>query len=116
MKLDRFWPWLCWLVLAVAMGLALLPVPEAQPAPPGADKIGHGLLFAFLYWLAWRSSWGSFAGGSLGLLAGLMGYGLLMECLQFLVGYREFSVADMGANLVGAGLMALWLHCRQALD
>jgi VanZ family protein len=45
--------------------------------------------------------------GRIRLAAGITGMGIALECLQGLIGHREFSVADMAAN--SAGVLLGWL-------
>lgn len=74
----------------------------SSPAATLNDKIQHVLAFGLLAVLASvafpRSSpWTR-------VLPGLLGYGLLMECVQGLLPWREFSLLDLMADLCGAVL------------
>jgi VanZ family protein len=108
---------LAWLLLITI--LSLLP---GVPAPPGfnlvgTDKIGHAFVYAVLVWLmarAWmRSSGRKHLGpGQMALLiAGTIGYGILMEWAQLIFSpSRHFEYDDMAANGIGAvigGLMKM---------
>ncbi len=65
------------------------------------DKWGHLLTFAFLaVWFAGqyrRSAYWRIA-------AGLVGFGILIELCQRLVGYRSAEWLDIGADVIGVGV------------
>ncbi len=68
------------------------------------DKVGHAVTFAFLaVWFAGqyrpRSYWR--------IAVGLLGFGLLIEACQRLVGYRTAELFDVAADVAGilAGLL-----------
>lgn len=97
-RLDA--PWARWLTYAVAllfMVVALLPVSGNDPIP-GGDKLHHVLGFALLTALLHlshpRLGWPRVA-------LVMLGYGLLMEALQSLTGYRQAEWADLVADLTG---------------
>ena len=67
------------------------------------DKLGHALAFFCLYGLldfAWQKkailAWQKYLS--------LFAYGILIECIQYFLPWRDFSLADMLAN--GLGLLA----------
>ncbi|MFZ2634054.1 MAG: VanZ family protein [Desulfosalsimonadaceae bacterium] len=66
-----------------------------------SDKLNHLLAFLVLAGLTDRS----FPETEFGLLKALplMGYGILIEYIQYLIPFREFSLLDMAAD--GAGLI-----------
>jgi VanZ family protein len=74
---------------------------EETPLASINDKVGHTAAFlclSFLLDFAWpRYSWG------LGKLMPLLGYGLLIELIQYFLPYRSFSLLDLAAD--GAGLL-----------
>lgn len=90
-------------VLLLVLIAALIDAPEALDYGLG-DKMMHLLTFFMLGLLSesayprspplWR------------LASALLAYGLLIECLQYLLPWREFSMLDWAAD--GAGLL-LWL-------
>jgi VanZ family protein len=98
-----------WLSLQLA-GMLAVGVLSLLPAPDmgGSDKLLHFLAYGFMS--------GGFAliltSGSARLWAalGVALYGVLLEYLQGLTGYRMFDPADMLANAVGAccGLLLGW--------
>jgi VanZ family protein len=62
-----------------------------------SDKINHFTAFFILAFLGDRAFEKTFL--SLGLY--LMGFGLMIEAVQFLLPYRSFAPLDMVANLCG---------------
>jgi hypothetical protein len=93
--------------VAVLVSLAVLfaPASDVPAAPPGTDKVVHGLLFLTL------AVTGRWAGIRQSLLGGaLVGYAVVSELVQGLSPLdRSMSVGDWLADVVGvvAGL-ALW--------
>jgi len=84
--------------------LSLRPEP-AQPPPQGLDKFEHLLAYGVL--MFWFAHLELVPRGRWRLALGLAGMGVAIECLQGLIGHRQFSVTDMAAN--GAGVLAGWL-------
>jgi VanZ family protein len=87
----------------VCFGLTLLLVSylafgqlEETPIPDFNDKLEHIAAFlclAFLLDFAWpRSPWGW------PKLLSLLGYGLLIELVQYFIPYRTFSLWDLSAD------------------
>jgi VanZ family protein len=91
--------------------LSLLPArlfPPSDASIPGLDKLVHLAMYGFLgVLLRWEASReGGRTAGSW-RLAGAIGYGLLMEVFQLLVGGgRMFSWGDAAAN--AAGVLLFW--------
>ena len=85
------------LLLAVAIA-SLIPIKDVGVG----DKTAHLMTYALL------SGWFSLLAANrrrLGLGAlGLMAYGVLIEALQGLTGYRHAEWADLLANAVGIGI------------
>jgi VanZ family protein len=87
-------------------GAALLGVFAGAVADPGQtpaaglnDKLQHGLAFGLLALLAClampdRHRWRF-------VLPLLLGYGVLIECVQWWLPWREFSLPDLAADLAG---------------
>ena len=93
--------------VAVLVSLAVLfaPASEVPTAPPGVDKVVHGLLFLVL---ALTGRWAGVGRAVLG--GGLVGYAVVSELVQGLTPLaRSASVADLLADVIGvlAGL-GLW--------
>jgi VanZ family protein len=92
-------------VVLVSLAVLFAPASDVPSAPPGVDKIVHGLLFLAL---AVSGRWAGIGEKVLG--ASLIGYAVLSELLQGLTPLqRSASVGDWLADVVGvlAGL-ALW--------
>ena len=115
--LHRIPLWLWRLALVICLSavliLALLPDPDPRLST-GWDKSNHLLAFgvsAFLGCFALRGRWRVVA-------PGLLGYGVLIEVLQGLTGYRYAEWADLLADGLGIGLgiglfgLHAWLHNR----
>jgi len=88
------------------LALALLVVTQLTTAPVDSlppwqfnDKLEHLLAF---YGLALLTDF-SFRDSRYGLVkvAGLLGYGLLIELIQSFIPYRSFSLWDLGADAFG---------------
>lgn len=97
----RLWRWALGGALVLIGYLAVIPL--ALPQVTGMDdKIGHLLAFAALALLADfafpRSPYGA------AKVLPLLGYGALIEAVQYLLPYRTFSLLDLLAD--GAGLLA----------
>jgi hypothetical protein len=84
-------------VVLVSLAVLFAPASDVPGAPPGADKLVHGALFAAL---AFTGRW---AGAPLGALACLLvAYGAGSELVQGLTPLaRSASVADWLADLTG---------------
>ena len=101
------------LCLIAVLTLALLPDPDPRLST-GWDKGNHLLAFAVL---AFLGCW-ALHGRWLIVAIGLLSYGVLIEVLQSLTGYRYAEWADLLADglgiLVGLGVFGLqaWLHYR----
>ncbi|MDA8627052.1 VanZ family protein [Pseudomonadales bacterium] len=93
------------LVLAIGVILWL----ALQPSPPISglqlDKLNHLAAF-FVLALLTEYAFPSATISAL-KLAPLLGFGLLIEVLQYWVGYRYFEWLDVAAD--GAGIAAFWL-------
>ncbi|MFW6139182.1 MAG: VanZ family protein [Spirochaetota bacterium] len=88
--------------------VSVVPVQE-YPGVSEADKLEHFLSYLVICFLFYINGFG--AGRSF-LYA--VGYGVLLECVQYIVPYRCFSFSDMAANTLGAGLFAglVWVKNR----
>jgi len=97
--------------VAVLVSLAVLfaPPSEVPLAPPGVDKLVHGLLFTVL---ALTGRWAGV--GRVVLTSGLVLYAALSEVLQGLIG-RDATVGDWVADVVGlllGLLVSQWISRR----
>lgn len=87
--------------VALTAILFLATTPLSFPQVAGvSDKFNHALAFLVLSWLADRAFpekpfWTK--------VLWLMGYGIGIECIQYFIPFREFSVLDMAAD--GAGII-----------
>jgi hypothetical protein len=93
--------------VAVLVSLAVLfaPASDVPAAPPGVDKVVHGLLFLAL---ALTGRWAGMRQSLLG--AALVGYAVVSELVQGLTPLnRSMSLGDWLADVVGAVAgLALW--------
>ena len=103
-RLRRLWLSAGVTLVVLVFYLSLRPEP-AQPPPQGLDKFEHLLAYGVL--MFWFAHLVPVHSGRWRLALGLAGMGVAIECLQGLVGHRQFSVADMLAN--GVGVSAGWL-------
>ena len=97
------------LALLLITWMALTPLPEVIQENIN-DKLGHALVFLFLAALAHAGWPDSGFGWRHGLW--LMAYGIFLECAQYFVPGRFFSVADMVADGMG---IAAWLPLARLL-
>ena len=91
------------LAIGVILWLALHPSPPISGLQ--LDKLNHLAAFFVLALLA-EYAFPSASVSALKLLP-LLGFGLLIEVLQYWVGYRYFEWLDVAAD--GAGIAAFWL-------
>jgi VanZ family protein len=103
-RLRRLWLSAGVVLVVLVLYLSLRPEP-AQPPPQGLDKFEHLLAYGVL--MFWFAHLEPVPSGRWRLALGLAGMGVAIECLQGLVGHRQFSVADMLAN--GVGVSVGWL-------
>ena len=99
------------LLFRVALVLALLGIGYLATSPTDAvlpatnDKLKHIAAFLLLAYLSDaafpRQSW------NWRKFIPLLGYGLLLECIQYFEPTRFFSLADLVADAVGLGLYPL---------
>lgn len=96
----------CYGTMLVALSLASPDLlPETAVIIPGADKVVHFLMYCgFALLLRWALGLRMRLPVAVAALAGLIGYGLLMEVMQeaFTGGLRFFEWWDVAANTVGA--------------
>lgn len=101
----RFWRITEVLLLILVLAFALMPAVWFWDDGPGvlswfenSDKILHALTFATLsVWFSGQYRRSAYLRIGLALLL----FGLLIECCQFMVGYRTADWHDIAANTVG---------------
>lgn len=99
----RWWMTAFWLVWCAATAVMLLPA-QNLPQVNIWDKAEHAGTFFALMALAWLSYRYKYSAQRLALL--LIAYGIVIECIQFFIPSRSFSVLDIVANTVG--VISLW--------
>jgi VanZ family protein len=99
-----------WGLVAIIVYLSLGP-PVSAGTLPYNDKAGHYIAyFVLMLWFAQavtRRGW-------LRVAVACVALGVLLEFLQGMTGYREFSLADMLADAVGVG--CAWGLARAGVD
>lgn len=105
---TRWWMAAFWLAWCAASTVMLLP---AQHLPQvniwdKAEHAGTFLALMALAWLAYRKNLAAWQ-----LAVSLIGYGIAIECIQFFIPSRSFSMLDVCANTVGV-LPVWWLVTR----
>jgi VanZ family protein len=104
----RTWPGvrvLLGLALLLATFFALDPAPAGMPSIPFADKAAHlvtYLVLAALIDAGWPET-----GFTLRKWLVLLLYGFAIEVVQSTIPSRDFSLADVAANLAGVALYVL---------
>jgi len=97
-----------WVLLLACLALSLMP------QPPGvfelaSDKLWHALAYLVLY-LSCQIAYHGQIRQSIRFTL-LLGFSLLLEILQDVLPYREFSLLDLVANAAGLflGMVVCWL-------
>ena len=101
--------WAFWLCVLAVLVLALMKPTHYMPTT-GWDKSNLALAFAVmavLGALAYPGRWAR-------LLLALLGYGVLIEVLQYFTGYRDSDWHDVVAHAVG--LVIAWPIARRLID
>jgi VanZ family protein len=99
--------------------LSLVPPPTDIQSAGQSDKIFH--FFAY-FGLAGTLTYATIELRSrpqiraLFIFAGAVGISLGVELLQAILPYRYFTLGDLLANVLGAGLMLLWFPVEQYVD
>lgn len=99
--------WRSAFLLSASIVLAGSVIDAGSSAVSGLDdKLQHLLAFAGLAAMA-RMGFPQLPVRTV-LLPGLLGYGLLIECIQWFLPWREFSLPDLAADAAGAvtGMLA----------
>ena len=100
MRLRCFWTLSGWGLIVTVIMLSLLPVPSPKLSfiLIDLDKVEHALTYATLtLWFAQICPRCTWAGIGLKLLT----LGVIIELLQGVTTYRNFSFWDIGANTLG---------------
>lgn len=101
MRLRRFWAVSGWGLIVTVIMLSLFSVPSPKLSfilIDNIDKVEHALTYATLtLWFAQLYPRRTWAGLGLKLLT----LGVILEFLQGMTTYRNFSFWDMGANILG---------------
>lgn len=107
----RLWWSLGFALLALVTALSLLPIRGPDLDLPNSDKLHHAFAYSVL-----MLYFGQLVGGGwrrrLGVVGGLLAYGITIELLQSQLPPRTAELADLAANLGGMGLGALLLQTR----
>jgi len=101
MSVSRLWWILGWIQVVILLIVTLWPTIEL-PGPEGSDKVVHLASFGWL--MIWFAQVVGQARWRLALI--LMGYGGLIEVLQWLSGYRHGDWWDLLAD--SAGVLLAW--------
>jgi len=104
----RWWMAAFWLVWCASTVLMLLPAQDL-PKVNIWDKAEHAGTFFALMALATLGYYQKYSLQRLALL--LITYGIAIECIQFFIPSRSFSVLDMVADTTGV-LPAWWLAAK----
>ena len=100
-RLRRFWALGGWGLIVTVIMLSLLPMPSPKLGfilIDNIDKVEHALTYAMLtLWFAQICPRCTWAGIGLKLLT----LGVIIELLQGVTTYRNFSFWDIGANTLG---------------
>ncbi len=98
-QVDKRWWKICfWCLWSAATALMVLPTPDL-PAINLWDKGWHAMTFAALMLLAWLGYRDRHS--PLQLASLLLAYGVGIECIQFFIPSRSFSILDMLADSTG---------------
>ncbi|MGC8120398.1 VanZ family protein [Marinobacter sp. VGCF2001] len=113
LTMQRLWQTM--LAVSVVAILYLAFTSNSYPIPASAnDKINHLIAFLELT-LVCRLAWPRLS--PLWFVPALLGFGLMLELVQANLPYREFSLADLGADAIGIGLGLLpWPGLRLARE
>ena len=91
-----------WTALAAIMFLAVTPQ-GARLARGTSDKVNHAIAFFILAFLGDHA----FEKPFIVMALSLVGFGMMIELVQFTLPYRSFSLYDMLANIFGIVLFAV---------
>ena len=88
-----------WLLVCVVVALSLWPrLPRVDIGFQHLDKVGHALAYASLMaWFGFIYQKRSHAV----VFVLLVALGAILECAQYVLGYRMFELVDLAANTLG---------------
>lgn len=110
LRLKTLWRFALLISIAAILFLATTAGPLPVPAAPN-DKINHLIAFMELTLLV-RLSWPQL--NPLHFLPLLLGFGVLIELVQTMLPYRDFSMADVAADGAGIAIgMLIWPLLRR---
>lgn len=111
---SRLWQGLLALTVLAILYLATAGSPRELPST-GLDKINHLLAFAVLA-VQWRLAFPRMR--LVGVILGLLGYGVLIELIQLPLPHRSAEGADVLADALGValglGVHAVLMRCLPA--
>ena len=98
LRFRRLWLAIGWIMIATVFYLSLIPELPGPDSPFG-DKFNH--IFTFTTLMLWFSQLYRSRSQRLIVALGLMAFGIAIEFAQEQTGYRQYEVADMGADAIG---------------
>lgn len=104
------WLAIGWLLVGLVVYFSLMPHPPEPLSFSQADKLEHGLAYAFLS--LWFCQIYLQVRQRAVVIAALVALGITLEFLQGYSGYRMFDIADMAANSCGVLLGFLLVRTR----
>jgi uncharacterized protein YfiM (DUF2279 family) len=112
-RFAHIWFLLGWGMVLTVFVLSLVPIDVDLGR--GSDKLEHFFAYAVLSF--WFGLLHHRRRGQLGFTLGFIGMGVVIEFLQGLTDYRDFEIADMVADAIGAfvGLALLQTPLRNTL-
>ena len=101
-----------WCVWLIATTLMLLPASKL-PTVNIWDKAEHAMTFSVLMLLVWVAYQHRYTNVKLALW--LVSYGIAIECIQYLIPSRSFSVLDMVADSLGIAVIFLLVRYKKTV-
>lgn len=103
----RFWPF--WAAIGLGLVgaviyLSLTPQPPELPGPLGWDKLDHAVTYAIL--MGWFAQLYETPRARALLAVAFILLGVVLELLQYVVGYRTLDLVDVAANTLG--VLSVW--------
>ena len=101
LRYHGLWLALGWVWITLVVFVSLTPHPPEIEMTSG-DKIGHVLAYTFL--MLWFSQLYQTRPKKWSIALGLFALGIAIEFAQEQTGYRQFEMADMGADGIGVAI------------